>query len=481
MDKKTIEAIIDSKKAELSALSDEIWGYAELAFTEYKSADALCRELEKEGFAVTRNVADIETAFSASYGSGHPVIGILGEFDALSGLSQQAGCAVRTPIQPGGSGHGCGHNMLGVGSIAAAIGIKEYLAATGKSGTVIYYGTPGEEGGSGKAFMAREGVFDCLDAALTWHPSDLNAVMAGSSLANVQVAYKFKGVAAHAAAVPHLGRSALDAVELMNVGVQFLREHVIPEARIHYAITNSGGFSPNVVQPEAEVLYLIRAPKNAQVQEIYARVNKIASGAAMMTETDLEIDFYKACSNLVPNTTLERLIYKNLTQLELPEYSGAELDFARAIQESVENKSDTVAALIEKTADYDIQTMLRSHLGEAINDFVVPYVPNEVPMAGSTDVGDVSWVCPTAQVNTACYASGTPGHSWQLVAQGRENVAHTAMLQAGKVLAATAIDLIEDPDLLAKAKAEHSGRVGDGYVCPIPKGVKPRAMGKPGK
>lgn len=478
MNKHTVNERIDERKGKLSALSDEIWGYAELAFGEHQSADALCRALEKEGFAVSRDVAGISTAFSASYGSGSPVIGILGEFDALSGLSQQAGCAARTPIQPGGAGHGCGHNMLGVGSIAAVVGVKEYLAATGKPGTVIYYGTPGEEGGSGKAFMAREGVFDCLDAALTWHPSDLNAVMAGSSLANVQVAYKFKGVAAHAAGAPHLGRSALDAVELMNVGVQFLREHVIPEARIHYAITNTGGYSPNVVQPEAEVLYLIRAPKNAQVQEIYARVNKIANGAAMMTETELEIDFYKACSNLVPNTTLERLIYNNLSGLDLPQYTPDELDFARKIQDSVENKSDTVAALLEKAADYDTKVLLREHLGEAINNFVLPYTPNEAAMAGSTDVGDVSWVCPTAQVNTACYASGTPGHSWQLVAQGKENVAHTAMLHAGKVIAATAIDLLEHPDLLEKAKAEHRDRVGAGYVCPIPKGVAPRAMGK---
>ena len=225
MDKKAVYEVIDSKASEFAALSDAIWDYAELAFTEHQSAEALCRQLEKEGFAVTRGVAGIETAFTARYGSGKPVIGILGEFDALSGLSQKAGCAVREPLCPGAAGHGCGHNMFGVGSIAAAVGVKKYLEDTGHSGTVVYFGTPGEEGGSGKAFMAREGVFDELDAAVAWHPSDLNAVMTGSSLANVQVAYHFKGVAAHAAAAPHLGRSALDAVELMNMGVQFLREH----------------------------------------------------------------------------------------------------------------------------------------------------------------------------------------------------------------------------------------------------------------
>ena len=261
------------------------------------------------------------------------------------------------------------------------------------------------------------------------------------------------------------------------MGVQFLREHVIPEARIHYAITNTGGYSPNVVQPEAEVLYLIRAPKNAQVQEIYARVNKIAQGAAMMTETDLTIDFYKACSNLIPNTVMEELIYKNLCEAGLPEHTDADREFARQIRESIENKSDTVAALLDKATDPAEKELYRKHLGDPLNDFIVPYHSSELAMAGSTDVGDVSWVCPTAQVNTACYASGTPGHSWQLVAQGKAPVAHAAMLQAGRVMAGTAIDLFESPELLEKAKAEHAARVGDGYVCPIPAGVKPRPMG----
>ena len=478
MEKKILFEEIDRKKEALSALSDEIWGYAELAFQEYQSADALCRMLEQEGFTITRPLAGIDTAFSASFGSGSPVIGVLGEFDALSGLSQQAGCASRCALEQGGSGHGCGHNMLGVGSIAAAIGVKKYLEETKASGTIVYFGCPGEEGGSGKAFMARDGVFDKLDAAITWHPADVNAIMAGSSLANVQVNYKFRGVAAHAAAVPHLGRSALDAVELMNVGVQFLREHIIPEARVHYAITNTGGFSPNVVQPEAEVLYLIRAPKNATVQEIYERVNKIARGAALMTETELTIDFVKACSNLVPNTVLERTLYANLQAVPLPEYTEAEKQFAQEIRGSIENMSDTVEVLIEKTPDPAGKEFFRRHKGEAINEFVVPYTPVETAMAGSTDVGDVSWVCPTAQINTACYASATPGHSWQLVAQGKSNVAHTAMLHAGKVMAASVVDLLEHPELLAQAKEEHKARVGEGYICPIPQGVRPRAMGK---
>ena len=459
MDKREVYGIIDAAGEELAALSDTIWGYAELAFRETRSAGALADALEREGFQVERGIAGIETAFLGRYGSGRPVIGILGEFDALSGLSQKAGTAVREALEPGGAGHGCGHNMFGVGSLAAAIG------------------APGEEGGSGKAFMAREGAFDGLDAAVAWHPSDQNAVMTGSSLANVQVAYHFTGIAAHAAAAPHLGRSALDAVELMNMGVQFLREHIIPEARVHYAITNSGGFSPNVVQPEAEVLYLIRAPKNAQVQEIYERVTRIAKGAAMMTDTELTVDFYKACSNLIPNHTLEAVIEKNLAEAGLPDYTDADRAFAAEIQRSIANFSDPVAGLIAKAAAPEEKTMLSEHLGTAICDFFTPYHPSETAMPGSTDVGDVSWVCPTAQVNTACYAAGTPGHSWQLVAQGKAPLAHKAMLQAGKVLAGTVIDLLEDPALLDAAKREHAEAVGDGYRCPIPAGVKPRPMG----
>ena len=477
MDKREVYGIIDAAGEELAALSDTIWGYAELAFRETRSAGALADALEREGFQVERGIAGIETAFLGRYGSGRPVIGILGEFDALSGLSQKAGTAVREALEPGGAGHGCGHNMFGVGSLAAAIGVKRYLESTGRSGTVVYYGTPGEEGGSGKAFMAREGVFDGLDAAVAWHPSDQNAVMTGSSLANVQVAYHFTGIAAHAAAAPHLGRSALDAVELMNMGVQFLREHIIPEARVHYAITNSGGFSPNVVQPEAEVLYLIRAPKNAQVQEIYERVTRIAKGAAMMTDTELTVDFYKACSNLIPNHTLEAVIEKNLAEAGLPDYTDADRAFAAEIQRSIANFSDPLAGLIAKAAAPEEKTMLSGHLGTAICDFFTPYHPSETAMPGSTDVGDVSWVCPTAQVNTACYAAGTPGHSWQLVAQGKAPLAHKAMLQAGKVLAGTVIDLLEDSALLDAAKREHAEAVGDGYRCPIPAGVKPRPMG----
>ena len=476
MDKKAVYEVIDSKASEFAALSDAIWDYAELAFTEHQSAEALCRQLEKEGFAVTRGVAGIETAFTARYGSGKPVIGILGEFDALSGLSQKAGCAVREPLCPGAAGHGCGHNMFGVGSIAAAVGVKKYLEDTGHSGTVVYFGTPGEEGGSGKAFMAREGVFDELDAAVAWHPSDLNAVMTGSSLANVQVAYHFKGVASHAAAAPHLGRSALDAVELMNMGVQFLREHVIQEARIHYAITNTGGYSPNVVQPYAEVLYLIRAPKNKQVEEIYRRVNKIAEGAAHMTETRVEIDFVKGCSNLVSNKVIAKKLWENLTELGAPEYTKEEMELAQAIHDSVGESCYESIEKVAKTCDKETKKEVLAHRGEAMYRFVAPFDPVGIMSFGSTDVGDVSWNCPTAQAYVATWAAGTPGHSWQVVSQGKSEIAHKGMLYAGKSIALAAIKMMEEPERIAKARKEYDEVMKDQEYIPIPEGIEPRPI-----
>ena len=474
----SIEKIVQSVNSRAEALthaSDNIWEYAETAFVEHKSMEELCGLLESEGFKVEKGIGGVETAFSGTYGSGKPVIGLLGEYDSLFGLSQVAGVTHKEWYKEGMPGHGCGHNLLGVGSLAAAFAVKDYLKETGASGTVVYFGCPGEEGGSGKAFMAREGVFDCLDAAITWHPGSINAASATSSLANIQVKFKFFGVSAHAAGDPYNGRSALDAVELLNVGVQFLREHIIPEASVHYAITNTGGLSPNVVQPVAEVLYLCRAPKNKQAQEIYEWMIDIAKGAALMTHTRMEYEFIKACSNVVNNVTLEEALYENLKKVPLPEYTAEETALAAEYQKTAPAPID----LAEKYVDGgpDVVAFLKEHQGGPLNSFVLPYFPSGKAMGGSTDVGDVSWVCPTAQINAATRAADTPGHSWQIVAQGKSTVAHKGMLYAGEVMAATVIDLMRDPELLEKAKAEHKDRVGpDGYVCPIPKGVKPQPI-----
>ncbi len=470
---------IDAKKDLIINANDRIWEYAETAFTEFKSMTILCEALESEGFTVEKGVGKVPTAFTGRFGNGSPVIGILGEYDALSGLSQDGGSAIKNPIKGGAPGHGCGHNCLGTGSLAAAIAVKEYLKKTGKSGTVIYFGCPGEEGGSGKAFMAREGVFHELDAAITWHPGDTNAIMSGSSLANYQVAYKFFGVASHAAGDPHLGRSALDAVELMNVGVQFLREHIIDAARIHYAITNSGGYSPNVVQPTAEVLYLIRSPKTPQVEELYQRVNAIAEGAALMTGTRMEKDFIKACSNMVVNTTLEKLLYKNYEQVGVPTYTDEEKAFAAEIIKTYENPSTEPSGGASKI-DRAIYDLMKEKMDQKLSlyDFLVPFASYDTSMAGSTDVGDVSWICPTAQISTVTTAAGTPGHSWQFVACNNTSIAHKGVLLAGKVMAGTVIDMIDDPSIIDVAKAELKRRLGaSNYVCPIPEGVMPRAIG----
>ena len=443
---------VDRERGPVCEASDRIWDQPETAFQEFHSTDVLCELLEKEGFRVERNLAGIATAFSGTYGSGKPVVGILGEFDALSGLSQESESLEKTALVDGAPGHGCGHNLLGTGSVAAAIAVKEYLEKNGKEGTVIFFGCPG----------------------------DKNVVSVGSSLANYQIIYRFYGQASHAAACPELGRSALDAVELMNTGVQYLREHIIQEARIHYAITNTGGYSPNVVQPYSEVLYLIRAPKNSQVKEIYERVNDIARGAALMTGTKMELQFVKACSNLVDNTVMEEIMQKNLEEIEREPYTAEEIEFARKIGETFGgNHVDIQDVLVryEKSRKAAVEQFLAPHADDVINDFIVPLMDTEECLKGSTDVGDVSWVCPTAQINAVTEAAGTPGHSWQMVSQGKSSIAHKGMQFAGKVMAGAIIDVLEDQRLIGEAKKELRRRVGaEGYIPPIPEGIRPMAI-----
>ena len=307
-EKKAALAAIEARKDQICDVADRIWEYAELSLQEVKSAALYCKVLEQEGFHVEKGISGIDTAFSASFGSGRPVIGILAEYDALSGLSQTAGCTEEKPLVEGGSGHGCGHNILGAGAMAAAFGVKAYLEQNKIEGTVILYGCPGEEGGASKAFMARDGVWKDLDAALTWHPEDVNEVATGSSNACIQTQYKFHGIASHASGAPEKGRSALDAVELMNTGVQYLREHMSDKARIHYAITDAGGCSPNVVQAKASVLYMVRSNHVAEAIELQKRVDKIAQGAALMTETTFEKKFIDGLSDTISNFALERVL-----------------------------------------------------------------------------------------------------------------------------------------------------------------------------
>ncbi|MGE7763319.1 M20 family metallopeptidase [Peribacillus sp. NPDC097895] len=457
-----LSEIIEEKREKLIQVSDKIWSYAETGFEEFKSAELLCQTLVEEGFSVEKGVGNIETAFIGSFGSGKPIIGFLGEFDALSGLSQAGGVPHFNPEKIGGNGHGCGHNLLGTGALASALALRYYMEENKIKGTVRYYGCPGEEIGGGKTFMVREGLFDDVDLALCWHPGTRNNVMSMASLACYEVYFKFKGKSAHAAASPHLGRSALDAVELMNVGVNYLREHIIPEARVHYAITNTGGFSPNVVQADAEVLYFVRAPRVSQTEEVYQRVCAIAKGAALMTGTEVEIDFASALSNVIPNTTLEKIMYDNFVALGVPEHDEDDLQFAKAIRESLSE------------ADKKLEVQMNKELaGKALSDVIDSLIPANGSMTGSTDVGDVSWVVPTVQCMTVCDALGTPFHTWQVVATGTTSIAHKGMLHAGKVMAATAVEVLNRPEIIEKAKAELVElRDGEEYVSPLPAEVK---------
>lgn len=481
MNKKDMVEYIESQKDILTDLSDKIWEYSETAFEEHKSMEAMISVLEDYGFKIERNVGNIETAFTASYGSGYPRIGILGEYDALSGLSQTANEFEKklNKDQENTNGHGCGHNLLGVGSMAGAIGAKKYLEENNLDGEIIFFGCPAEEGGSGKTFMVRDGVFDDVDACLSWHPGNYNLVWTGSTLANYQVYFRFKGRSAHAAANPDQGRSALDAVQLMNMGVEFLREHVVQDARIHYAITDSGGFSPNVIPASAEVLYLMRAPKNYQVEDIYRRITNIAKGAALMTETEVEVDFVKACSELVPNRAIEEVLHANMTEIGYPELSSEDKDMLKRYRDTINVDQDELEMFLNFAKQPEQKAFLKSYIEKPYNDFIMPHVHTSMPMPGSTDVGDVSNVCPTSQIMVMTLASNTPGHSWQVVAQGKSNVAHNGMIYAGKVLASSAIDLFENTEKIEKAKLELKEKLGSrGYKNPIPKDVVPRSISK---
>jgi aminobenzoyl-glutamate utilization protein B len=463
-DSREIWQLVDERREALIALSDRIWAMPEICYTETRSAAEHAAELERHGFKVKQGIAGIPTALIGEAGEGGPIIAILGEYDALPGLSQEAGVAEPRPVEIGGHGHGCGHNLLGAGAMLAAVAVKDWLASRGLPGRVRYYGCPAEEGGAAKTFMVREGAFDGVDVAISWHPSSFCEVMPAASLANTRIDFTFTGRAAHAATAPHLGRSALDAVELMNVGVNYMREHMPSDARIHYAMLDSGGIAPNVVQARAKVRYSVRARELSGMQALLERVRKIAQGAALMTETSVEIQVISAVSNLLGNDPLERAMSDVLEQLGPPPFDEADRSFARQIQ----------ATLSEQDFDAVYRSVGLPPGDAALCERVVPLASPRQPMLGSTDVGDVSWAVPTVQAHGAVVAIATPFHSWQLVAQGKMPAAHKGMVHVAKVMAATACKALSDPALRAAAKADHAARTTrHPYRCPIPQEIAP--------
>ena len=473
MDKQKLYQIVEEKRQVLTTLSDKIWEYSELSMLEHKSTAAYLQVLKDESFTVTENLCGIATAFSGSYGSGRPCIGILGEYDALSGLSQEAGATEKKPLHDGGCGQGCGHNLLGAASLGAAIAIKQAIEAGDLSGTVIFYGCPGEEGCAGKTFMARDGMFRDLDASLTWHPGDVNEISTGSNAASIQVEYSFTGIAAHAAGNPQHGRSALDAAELMNVGVQFLREHMDQKCSVHYSFADAGGLSPNVVQPTAKLIYMVRGENVRKAKALLKRVNNIARGAALMTETQMTYRQIDGTSSTVSNEVLEQLLYDNLLAAPLPAYTQRELTYAATLKTTYHTEG-LPGSRTEENRQVKAFVAEKSDNGNAaINDFIIPYVPSNHFNPGSSDVGDVSWLTPTAQFTTVTWPSGCPGHSWQVVSAGRTSFAHKGMLHAAKVLAGSVADLMTDSALLEKARAEFRTATSEGYDCPISKDLLP--------
>ena len=444
--------LVDASAPRYKEVSKEIWGFAELGYHENKSSTLLQTQLKDAGFTIQSGVADEPTAFIASYGSGSPVIAILGEYDALPGLSQKA-IATREPVVNAAPGHGCGHNLLGSGAALAAVATKQFMAEHHLSGTLRYYGTPAEEGGSGKVYMVRAGLFKDVDVVLHWHPADNNSVNNGGMLAVTSAKFTFHGVASHAAMAPDRGRSALDAVMLMGSGLEFMREHIPSNARIHYVITK-GGAAPNIVPDLAEMDLIARDPYMQVLDGIWARILKVAQGAALMTETTLEIRNVGSDANIIGNDALARVAQRNLEAVGGYQLDASQRIFAMEIQKTLTPGN---AVSLDQT---DVIQPLR------------PVDPNAP--AASTDVGDVSWNVPTIGFGAATFVPGVAPHTWQAAASAGTSIGQDGMVVASKALALTAVELFKDPALVTSAKVEfHRQLEGKTYESAIPLAQKP--------
>ena len=429
---------IDAHQSQFEKVALDLWNFAELGYQENQSSALLQAELKKEGFKVSSGIADIPTAFKAEYGTGGPVIGILGEFDALPGIAQSTSPFKESIDNATGAGQACGHHLFGAGSAWAAVAIKEWLKASNIPGRVVFYGTPAEEGGSGKVYIARSGAFDNVDIMLHWHPASANHASPRSTNSNKSGKFTFKGISAHAASAPHKGRSALDGVEAMNMMVNMMREHVPQDSRLHYVITK-GGLAPNVVPDLAEVYYYVRHPKREMVKELFERVVNTARGAALGTDTQMSYEVMHGNYSLMPNETLQRVMHAKLEELGGITYSKEEQKYAQAIYKTLVQPSSKIGDQ-EKVAPYK-----RTH------------------GYGSTDVGDISWLIPTGGISVATWVPGTAGHSWQAVAAGGTSIGLKGTKLAAKALAATALEIYKNPDIVVRAQKELQENVGPDF------------------
>jgi aminobenzoyl-glutamate utilization protein B len=457
---------IEDNKQKIIEMSDEVWAYAEPGLLEFKTAELMADYIESQGFKVERGVAGMPSAFVATWGSGKPVLGVLGELDALAGISNKA-VPYRDPVEEGGCGHGCGHNIHGVGGMAAAIAIKVAMETKNIPGTVKFYGCPAEETLVGKVFMVREGLFDGVDAVLSHHPGQLNTAGTGSSNAMNSFKVPFYGRTAHSAGDPENGISALDAVELMSNGVNFMREHVIEKARIHYIHEDCGG-QPNVVPAYARTWYYVRAPERDQVEYIYNWVMDIIDGANKMARTTHRIEFLTGCYNKLPSTSLSELVVKNMREIGAPKHDAKDIEFAKKMNESINQVSK--ANGLRKYGVPDAEELVDEYFAEKVyDDFTAGQTGG-----GSTDVSDVSWVTPTMEFSTACNMLGTPGHSWQFVAQSGSSIGHKGLIFATQVIATSGIEILTDAALLKNIRDEYTKRLaGRKYKSPLPADLEP--------
>ena len=472
---KEIRKYIEEVSGKTIDIAKKVWDYAELSYNEFNSCKVLTEALISEGFEVVENIAGMPTAFTATFkkGNGKPVMGFLAEYDALDGLSQKAGCTTKEPVVESGSGHGCGHNLLGAGSFASAVAVKKYLENNNLDGTVVLFGCPAEEGAGSKQFIARAGYFDDVDYVYTWHPGTFNEVQSTGSVAIMGANFIFDGIASHAGGAPHLGRSALDACELMNVGCNYLREHMLDQARIHYAYSNAGGTAPNVVPDHATIKYEVRAPKVSQMQELFTRVVDVAKGAALMTGTKMRYEITMAFSDYVPNKALSEVMSEALQEAGAPEWTEEEYALAKKFLSSY-SKETLHSVKEELSTVFEDEDELNKAIDKPLCSVTVPFDPKAFKYeSGSTDVGDVGYATPTTQLSIATACLGCIAHSWQWTAFSGSDIGMKGMLKAAEIMALATVNTMDKPEIIEAAKKELKIKNGGKYNCPLPETVNP--------